>query len=77
MARPTWNSNNPLPGVPEYRISWSRDFWEGEPGSEENIRWVREVFTDMRSFSEGALPQLPGFLEEGEPMVSSACASNA
>jgi FAD/FMN-containing dehydrogenase len=44
--------------------------WEGERGSDENVAWVRDVFSDMRSFSGGGIYlNFPGFLEEGEELL--------
>jgi FAD/FMN-containing dehydrogenase len=44
--------------------------WEEHPGSDENVRWVREVFAAMRSHSAGGVYlNFPGFLEEGEQLL--------
>jgi FAD/FMN-containing dehydrogenase len=51
--------------------------WEDESGSNENIAWVREVFADLRSFSEGGVYlNFPGFLEEGEQLLQEGYGSN-
>jgi FAD binding domain/Berberine and berberine like len=44
--------------------------WVEEAGSDENVRWVRDTFADMRSFSDGGVYlNFPGFLEEGEQLL--------
>jgi hypothetical protein len=44
--------------------------WEEETGSDENVRWVRDVFADLQSFSRGGVYlNFPGFLEEGERLM--------
>jgi len=44
--------------------------WEEQSGSDENVAWVRDVFADMRSFSDGGVYlNFPGFLEEGEQLL--------
>jgi FAD/FMN-containing dehydrogenase len=51
--------------------------WEEEPGSDENVAWVREVFADLRSFSEGGVYlNFPGFLEEGEQLLHEGYGKN-
>ena len=44
--------------------------WEEETGSDGNVRWVRDVFADLQSFSRGGVYlNFPGFLEEGERLM--------
>jgi FAD/FMN-containing dehydrogenase len=44
--------------------------WEEEMGSDKNVRWVRDVFADIQSFSRGGVYlNFPGFLEEGERLM--------
>ena len=51
--------------------------WEEESGSDENVAWVRDVFADMRSFSEGGVYlNFPGFLEEGEQLLHEGYGKN-
>jgi FAD/FMN-containing dehydrogenase len=51
--------------------------WEEEPASAENVAWVRDVFADLRSFSEGGVYlNFPGFLEEGEQLLHEGYGKN-
>jgi FAD/FMN-containing dehydrogenase len=51
--------------------------WEDEGRSRENVAWVRDVFADMRSFSEGGVYlNFPGFLEEGEQLLHEGYGKN-
>jgi FAD/FMN-containing dehydrogenase len=44
--------------------------WEEEADSDANVAWVRAVFDDMSSFSDGGVYlNFPGFLEEGEDLL--------
>jgi FAD/FMN-containing dehydrogenase len=44
--------------------------WEDEAGSDDNVAWVRAVFDDMSSYSDGGVYlNFPGFLEEGENLL--------
>jgi Berberine and berberine like len=51
--------------------------WEEESDSDENVRWVRDTFADMRAFSEGGIYlNFPGFLEEGEQLLHEGYGKN-
>jgi hypothetical protein len=51
--------------------------WEGEPGSEENVAWVRDTIADMRSFSHGGIYlNFPGFFEESERLLREGYGEN-
>jgi FAD/FMN-containing dehydrogenase len=44
--------------------------WTDAAEDEENLRWVRELFAEMQSFSDGgAYFNFPGFIEEGETQL--------
>jgi FAD/FMN-containing dehydrogenase len=51
--------------------------WEAQEESDDNVRWVREVFADMTSYSTGGVYlNFPGFLEEGEQLIRDGYGSN-
>jgi FAD/FMN-containing dehydrogenase len=51
--------------------------WEAEPGSGDNVEWVRGVFAEMRGFSAGGVYlNFPGFLEEGEELLQEGYGAN-
>lgn len=51
--------------------------WEDPTESERNIAWTREVWTEMRRFSDGGIYlNFAGFLEEGEKLLHEAHGEN-
>ncbi len=51
--------------------------WENPSEDEDNIRWSRELFEDMKRFSSGGTYlNFPGFVEEGEALIKSSYAGN-
>jgi FAD/FMN-containing dehydrogenase len=51
--------------------------WEADSDSAENVAWVRDVFADMRSFSDGGVYlNFPGFLEEGRELLQAGYGEN-
>jgi hypothetical protein len=44
--------------------------WEDSDEDEDNVRWTRAVYRDMKRFSKGGVYlNFPGFAEEGEEML--------
>ena len=51
--------------------------WVEESRSDENLRWARDTFADMRSFSGGGVYlNFPGFLEEGDQLLHEGYGKN-
>jgi FAD/FMN-containing dehydrogenase len=51
--------------------------WEADSDSDQNVAWVRDVFADMRSFSDGGVYlNFPGFLEEGRELLQAGYGEN-
>ena len=54
-----------------------RTTWEEPTESERNIAWTRDVWTEMRRFSDGGVYlNFAGFLEEGEQLLHEAHGKN-
>jgi FAD/FMN-containing dehydrogenase len=51
--------------------------WESPADSERNVAWVRHVFDDMSTLSDGGVYlNFPGFLEEGERLLKEGYGAN-
>ena len=54
-----------------------RTTWEEPTESERNIAWTRDVWTEMRRFSDGGVYlNFASFLEEGEQLLHEAHGKN-